>query len=114
MCKRLEKTHYSKSVLINARGIESDIGEYLDILAVSCDSFNEETNTTIGRQQGKKNHLESLNRVRDWCNKYKVRYRTRNSFSYIFLPACMWHICVHPPQKVLLRARCYEEILRTK
>jgi radical S-adenosyl methionine domain-containing protein 2 len=48
------------------------LGEYLDIFAVSCDSFNEETNSVIGRQQGKKNHIECLYRVRDWCAKFNV------------------------------------------
>ena len=49
-------------------------GECLDILAISCDSFNPETNEVIGRQQGKKNHLKSLTKVRDLCTKYKVYY----------------------------------------
>ena len=47
-------------------------GEYLDIIAVSCDSFNPETNATIGRQQGRKDHLKSLHKVQNWCQKYKV------------------------------------------
>ncbi|XP_067650380.1 S-adenosylmethionine-dependent nucleotide dehydratase RSAD2-like [Haliotis asinina] len=50
-------------------------GEYLDILAVSCDSFDPETNQLIGRQQGGKSHLNSLLRVRDWCYKYKVAFK---------------------------------------
>ena len=49
------------------------IGEYLDILAVSCDSFIPETNALIGRQQGTRDHLQSLRRVREWCVTYKVK-----------------------------------------
>lgn len=50
-------------------------GNYLDILAVSCDSFNPDVNETIGRQQGKKNHLQSLRQVRQWCYQYKVAFK---------------------------------------
>ncbi|XP_045170426.2 uncharacterized protein LOC123532892 isoform X3 [Mercenaria mercenaria] len=50
-------------------------GEYLDILAVSCDSFDPDTNEKIGRQQGQKNHLDSLLRVRRLCMEYKVAFK---------------------------------------
>ena len=33
-------------------------GKYLDILAISCDSFDEETNKKIGRGNGK--HLQKV------------------------------------------------------
>ena len=35
-----------------------DYGQYLDILAVSCDSFDEEVNKKIGRHARGKNHIE--------------------------------------------------------
>lgn len=50
-------------------------GEYLDILAVSCDSFDPDTNERIGRQNGKKNHLTSLTNVRQLCYEYKVAFK---------------------------------------
>ncbi|GAA6108718.1 radical S-adenosyl methionine domain-containing protein 2 [Tachysurus ichikawai] len=50
-------------------------GEYLDILAISCDSFNEETNQTIGRAQGKKSHIDNLGKVRNWCRQYRVAFK---------------------------------------
>ncbi|XP_052353006.1 radical S-adenosyl methionine domain-containing protein 2 [Oncorhynchus keta] len=50
-------------------------GEYLDILAISCDSFDEDTNQIIGRAQGRKSHLDNLFKVRDWCRKYKVAFK---------------------------------------
>jgi radical S-adenosyl methionine domain-containing protein 2 len=50
-------------------------GQYLDILAISCDSFNEETNRTIGRGQGNKNHLEKLMKICSWCHQYKVAFK---------------------------------------
>lgn len=59
-------------------------GEFLDILAVSCDSFNEETNLQIGRHQNGKDHLRSLSNARDWCRKYRVAFKINtvvNSFN---------------------------------
>ncbi|XP_072134581.1 S-adenosylmethionine-dependent nucleotide dehydratase RSAD2 [Mobula birostris] len=50
-------------------------GEDLDILAISCDSFDEETNQLIGRGQGKKNHIENLYKIRKWCKDYKVAFK---------------------------------------
>ncbi|KAL4624034.1 hypothetical protein GN956_G18860 [Arapaima gigas] len=50
-------------------------GEYLDILAISCDSFEEETNKLIGRTQGSKSHLDNLFKVRNWCRQYKVAFK---------------------------------------
>ena len=47
----------------------------MDILAISCDSFNEDTNHQIGRCHGNKNHLTSLRSVQDWCRQYKVAFK---------------------------------------
>lgn len=51
------------------------LGEYLDILAISCDSFDDETNQTIGRVQGKKSHIENLYKVQNWCREYRVAFK---------------------------------------
>ncbi|NWT35830.1 RSAD2 protein, partial [Chroicocephalus maculipennis] len=50
-------------------------GEYLDILAISCDSFDENVNILIGRGQGKKNHVENLHKLRQWCREYAVAFK---------------------------------------
>ncbi|CAH1107862.1 unnamed protein product [Psylliodes chrysocephalus] len=50
-------------------------GEYVDILAISCDSFYEDTNKAIGRGQGNKNHIEQLMKVKNWCEKYDVLFK---------------------------------------
>ncbi|KAF4083969.1 hypothetical protein AMELA_G00123460 [Ameiurus melas] len=50
-------------------------GEYLDILAISCDSFDEETNQVIGRAQGRKSHIDNLYKVRNWCKEYRVAFK---------------------------------------
>nr|QBA82272.1 viperin [Gadus morhua] len=69
----------SVSVVSNGSMIKENwfrkYGEHLDILAVSCDSFNEDTNKLIGRTQGRKSHLDNLYRVRDWCRQYKVAFK---------------------------------------
>lgn len=53
----------------------SPTGDYLDILAISCDSFEEETNQLIGRTQGRKSHVEGLFKIRCWCQQYKVAFK---------------------------------------
>ncbi|XP_007933316.1 radical S-adenosyl methionine domain-containing protein 2 [Orycteropus afer afer] len=50
-------------------------GEYLDILAISCDSFDEQVNVLIGRGQGKKNHVKNLQKLRMWCRDYRVAFK---------------------------------------
>lgn len=50
-------------------------GEDLDILAVSCDSFDEATNQLIGRTQGRKSHIDNLHKIRNWCQQYKVAFK---------------------------------------
>ncbi|XP_007522315.1 S-adenosylmethionine-dependent nucleotide dehydratase RSAD2 [Erinaceus europaeus] len=52
-----------------------DYGNYLDILAISCDSFNEDVNALIGRGQGKKGHVENLKKLRQWCRDYRVAFK---------------------------------------
>ncbi|KAL0242989.1 hypothetical protein GEMRC1_005552 [Eukaryota sp. GEM-RC1] len=46
--------------------------EYVDIIAVSCDSFNDEVNRKIGRGA---NHVEDVYRIRDLCAKYGVSFK---------------------------------------
>ncbi|XP_051880713.1 radical S-adenosyl methionine domain-containing protein 2 isoform X2 [Pristis pectinata] len=77
-CKR-ELNLPSVSVVSNGSRITEkwfkSYGEDLDILAISCDSFDEETNRLIGRGQGKKSHIENLHKVRLWCKDYKVAFK---------------------------------------
>lgn len=48
-------------------------GEYIDVLAVSCDSFNEDTNIAIGRGDG--DNVAQLFRIRDWCAVYGIKFK---------------------------------------
>ncbi|XP_037032413.1 radical S-adenosyl methionine domain-containing protein 2-like [Bradysia coprophila] len=59
-------------------------GVYVDIIAVSVDSFDEETNVTIGR--GKGNHLKQLHCVSKWCQSYNVKFKLNtvvNRFNHL-------------------------------
>ncbi|KAF2154163.1 radical SAM enzyme [Myriangium duriaei CBS 260.36] len=48
-------------------------GHNIDILAVSCDSFNEATNIEIGRGSG--NQVPQLYRIRDWCKRFGIKFK---------------------------------------
>uniref|UniRef100_A0A1B6M0I6 S-adenosylmethionine-dependent nucleotide dehydratase RSAD2 n=1 Tax=Graphocephala atropunctata TaxID=36148 RepID=A0A1B6M0I6_9HEMI len=50
-------------------------GAYLDILAISCDSFMESTNKAIGRGQGGRSHINKLRQIYDWCVTYRVAFK---------------------------------------
>ncbi|XP_078683621.1 S-adenosylmethionine-dependent nucleotide dehydratase RSAD2-like [Branchiostoma floridae x Branchiostoma belcheri] len=69
----------SVSIVSNGSLITEDwfnkYGEWLDILAISCDSFDEETNRRIGRHQTGKDHLRCLRQVRAWCQQYRVAFK---------------------------------------
>ncbi|KAK3306518.1 uncharacterized protein B0T15DRAFT_369882, partial [Chaetomium strumarium] len=45
----------------------------LDILAVSCDSFNEQTNIAIGRGSG--DQVRKLYQIAEWCRRYGVMFK---------------------------------------
>ena len=46
---------------------------FVNIFAVSCDSFDENTNARIGRGKGR--HLETVQQVADWCREFGVRFK---------------------------------------
>ena len=51
----------------------AEYGYYLDIMAISVDSFDQEVNEKIGRRSGtKSSHLLSLQAVRSWCREFSV------------------------------------------
>jgi radical S-adenosyl methionine domain-containing protein 2 len=51
--------------------------KYLDILAISCDSFDDECNRQAGRTNGHATHsqISHVRRVRDLCYKYNVIFK---------------------------------------
>ncbi|CAI5696418.1 radical S-adenosyl methionine domain-containing protein 2 [Oreochromis aureus] len=79
----------SVSIVSNGSMIKEEwfqkYGVYLDILAISCDSFDEATNQLIGRTQGRKSHLDNLFKICSWCKEYKVALKINsviNIFNY--------------------------------
>lgn len=48
-------------------------GSKIDILAVSCDSFDESTNIQIGRGSG--NQVTQLYRISSWCRRYGIKFK---------------------------------------
>ncbi|MCJ1390122.1 hypothetical protein MMC18_002980 [Xylographa bjoerkii] len=48
-------------------------GQHIDILAVSCDSFNEATNIAIGRGNG--DNVRKLATIAEWCQKYGIKFK---------------------------------------
>ncbi|VVC44368.1 Elongator protein 3/MiaB/NifB,Aldolase-type TIM barrel,Radical SAM,Antiviral radical SAM protein viperin [Cinara cedri] len=80
-CKtELRRADISVSIVTNGSLIRESwmrrYGEHVDVLAVSCDSFDAETNRKIGRQQGARtDHVAKLNEVRGWCARYKIAFK---------------------------------------
>ena len=48
-------------------------GKYVDVLGVSCDSFNEETNIKVGRGTGE--NVPQLFQIRDWCRNLGIKFK---------------------------------------
>lgn len=48
-------------------------GKHIDILAVSCDSFNEQTNIEIGRGSG--DQIKKLFQVAEWCKDFGIKFK---------------------------------------
>ncbi|KAJ6647669.1 Radical S-adenosyl methionine domain-containing protein 2 [Pseudolycoriella hygida] len=79
ICKYCKKDLKLESVSIVTNGSKvkesffRKYGKFVDIIAVSVDSFNEETNIKIGRGAG--NHLRQLNLVSKWCESYNIKFK---------------------------------------
>lgn len=65
------------SIVTNASLVKPDFlrdyGKHIDILAVSCDSFDEATNVKIGR--GKGAHLKSVSELSKLCAVYNIKLK---------------------------------------
>jgi radical S-adenosyl methionine domain-containing protein 2 len=77
MCKFSKELGMAVSIVSNGSKIKESWfekwGQYLDILAISCDSFDEPTNVKIGRGNGK--HVKQVYKVAEWCRKYEVKFK---------------------------------------
>jgi radical S-adenosyl methionine domain-containing protein 2 len=77
-CKQELKLE-SVTIVSNGSLIKEDwfkqYGKFLDIIAISCDSFDSQTLINIGRFQKGKDHLNQLRNIRKWCREYKVLFK---------------------------------------
>jgi radical S-adenosyl methionine domain-containing protein 2 len=49
--------------------------KYVDVLAVSCDSFIEDVNKLIGRSDGKTDHIAKMRQVSAWCREFNIKFK---------------------------------------
>lgn len=79
LCKFCKTELKLESVSIVSNGSQisekwiKENSEFVDILAISCDSFDEDTNVQIGRGRG--THLRKLREVRNWCENENVKFK---------------------------------------
>jgi radical S-adenosyl methionine domain-containing protein 2 len=74
---KVECKFESVSIISNGSKIKEDWfrkhGKYVDILGISCDSFNETVNVQIGR--GKGNHLSFVKEAARLCKVYNIQFK---------------------------------------
>ena len=67
----------SVSVVTNGSKVTAEwlneYGRYLDIMAVSCDSFDEATNVRIGRGRGA--HLDQVGKLSRLCKQHGIKFK---------------------------------------
>jgi radical S-adenosyl methionine domain-containing protein 2 len=75
-CKETLKLE-SVSIISNGSLIKESwmnrYSKYLDILGISCDSFDEKINIKIGRGKGKQ--IENIFKTRELCYKYNIKFK---------------------------------------
>jgi len=71
----------STSVVCNGSKVTEkwmeEYARYLDVMAISCDTFDPETNEKHGRgdQSGQGGHIPHVSEVVDLCKRYNVRVK---------------------------------------
>lgn len=100
----------SVSIVSNGSLIKEDFlrkhGRNIDILAVSCDSFDEATNIEIGRGDG--NQVPQLYRVAKWCKKYNIKFKINTVVCHLNYPEDMnHHIAALRP----FRWKCFQVLI---
>jgi radical S-adenosyl methionine domain-containing protein 2 len=67
----------SVSIVTNGSLVEESFlkrwGQYIDILAASCDSSNEQTNIATGRGSG--NQVRKLSQIAQWCKDFGIKFK---------------------------------------
>lgn len=79
LCQYCKEVLRLESVFIITNGTKvtkgwlDKYGMFVDVMGVSCDSFNEDTNELIGRRTG--NNVQQLFRIRGWCRELKIKFK---------------------------------------
>ena len=79
ICQYVKETLHLESVSIVTNGSKvteqwlRKYGKFVDIIAVSCDSLNEQTNIEIGRGSG--DNVQQLRRIKVWCQQYGIKFK---------------------------------------
>ncbi|MCJ1359045.1 MAG: hypothetical protein MMC33_009045 [Icmadophila ericetorum] len=67
----------SVSIVTNGSLVDEKLlrryGKFIDISAVSCDSFNEQTNIEIGRGSG--DQVKKLFQIANWCKEFGIKFK---------------------------------------
>lgn len=67
----------SVSIVTNGSLVDENFlkryGKHIDIMAVSCDSFDEKTNIAIGRGSG--DQVPKLFQIAEWCKEYGIKFK---------------------------------------
>jgi len=70
------------SFLSKSRNWFAQYGKYIDILAISCDSTDEDTNKLIGRASGARGkQLEYLREAKKLCDEHKIMFKINSVVS---------------------------------
>ncbi|KAF2453460.1 radical s-adenosyl methionine domain-containing protein 2 [Lineolata rhizophorae] len=81
-------------------------GKNVDILAVSCDSFDETTNVKIGRGSG--NQVQKLYEIASWCRKYNIKFKINTVVNKLnFMEDMNEHIRALQP----FRWKCFQVLI---
>ncbi|TVY47045.1 Radical S-adenosyl methionine domain-containing protein [Lachnellula occidentalis] len=85
LCRYCKEDLGLESVSIVSNGTKvtgkwlKDYGSAVDILAISCDSTNPETNKAIGRRDRGSgeafDNVKSLFQIKEWCQQYGIRFK---------------------------------------
>jgi len=80
----MQKLGLAVSIVSNGSKIKESWFEkwskYIDILAISCDSFVEETNKEIGRGTG--NHVKHVYNAAKLCRKYGIKFKLNSVINH--------------------------------
>lgn len=79
LCQYCKEVLALESVSIITNGTKvtkrwlDEYGQFVDVMGISCDSFDEKTNELIGRGTGK--NVQQLFLIRDWCRELKIKFK---------------------------------------